>query len=481
MSAFAGFAGVAMFLAAGLGISAWIPALRERGRLVRSAYGYLLGVAWMAGGAWLLSHAFGCPLRRTLFVALLLPPVGAGLLGILARRSARWPVAVRGKERSPNVPREPLAIAAFAVAGVVALGLFADAAAQPLLQFDDRVTWGAHARYLRAEHTVDARTIREGKWFVTLPRYPILLPLAQVAIQESFATDEEERVPRPLYAAFYPALLLILFDAAARQSGARVAALVVLGAALWPILITRQIGGPLTMLNDLPLGAFLGGGLALLLAEELSWVTGAAAGALLGAAVLSKNEGLPLAASVVAARVLMSVLRWWRERRSAEVLRREIAGLVPVALEVVAATVLLASWRSGIVDRMMGNFEQISRSGHLLTSIAQGGVERWPALILPALAKLADLQVWGFFWWSAALVLVAGARGLASRRALPLLIVLAGAWGTYLAALAVTEWTPAYLLALTFPRFLLQITVPTLLVVALALEDLFPEAPAHRG
>lgn len=480
-----------MFLAAGLGLSALVPSLRGRAWLVRSAYAYALGVAWTAGGAWFLSHAFGCPLRRTLFVSLLLPPVVAGIVATLIRRRGRGLVADLGERRGAMVRREPLAIVALAVGGVVTLGLFADAAGQPVLQFDDRVTWGAHARYLRAEHTVDARTLREGKWFVTLPRYPILLPLAQVAIQESLGTDEDERTPRPLYAVFFPALLLILFDSVARQSGARTAALIVLGAALWPILIVNHKVGALSMLSDLPLGVFLGGGLALLLAEELTCATGVAAGALLGAAVLSKNEGLVLAASVIAARGLVAVLRWRRDRPSPAVLRGEIAGLAVVGLAVASAAVLFASWRSGIVDRMMGNFEEVSRSGHLLAAVVRGGVERWPGLIVPGLARLADPLQWGYFWWAAALVLVAGARGLASRRALPLVVVLAGSWGGYAAALAITEWDPRLQMTLTLDRFVIQTSVPMLLLFACALQELGadrrlkgrrlePEAPAIR-
>ena len=129
----------------------------------------------------------------------------------------------------------------------------------------------------------------------------------------------------------------------------------------------------------------------------------------------------------------------------------------------------------------MGNFEEVARGGHLLVAIARGAVERWPGLLRPALERLADRQLWGFFWWAAALVLVAGARGLANRRVLPLLVVLASCWGGYLCALAVTEWDPKLQLTLTFDRFLIQTSVPLLLLLALALENLVanrsPETP----
>ena len=76
---------------------------------------------------------------------------------------------------------------------------------------------------LRTHHVfVDLKAPGGGKvalkerWFVTHPRYPVLLPVAQVAVLETFHAGEDEEPFRPLYAAFFPALLLVLYVGASR-------------------------------------------------------------------------------------------------------------------------------------------------------------------------------------------------------------------------------------------------------------------------
>jgi hypothetical protein len=55
------------------------------------------------------------------------------------------------------------------------------------------MTWSPLAAYLRHEGTVDAAVLREDHWWVLHPRYPPLLPLAQVAAQEMFGAGEDDQ------------------------------------------------------------------------------------------------------------------------------------------------------------------------------------------------------------------------------------------------------------------------------------------------
>src|SRR5437588_701010 len=71
---------------------------------------------------------------------------------------------------------------------------------------DGRVTWTPHARYMQAEATVDAGTLRDPGWAVAHPRYPPLLPLAQLTILELGGDDT--RLLKPAYALFWASLVL---------------------------------------------------------------------------------------------------------------------------------------------------------------------------------------------------------------------------------------------------------------------------------
>ena len=109
------------FTLAGLGLTALLPALRARHPAVRAAYAYVLGLAWVAGAAYLLAYLLGVPLTRGLFVAL-------GLVGgspALARRKEGTP------RRPPRAHRSIWDAAALFVGGLVSLGVMAEAVTNP--------------------------------------------------------------------------------------------------------------------------------------------------------------------------------------------------------------------------------------------------------------------------------------------------------------------------------------------------------------
>ena len=239
----AGLGGIALFTAAGAGL---LEVARRLGlcRLAlgpRLAYAYLLGIAWVAGGLYAGSHLSKLPLNRTSTLVLAGLPVAVGLLAFALRVLERRSRPSRARTRPPRRGRPSLPVVlAVAVGTAVTLGLLVEALANPLTDWDGRMTWASQARYLRAAGTVDAPVLLKDKWYITHPQYPLLLPIAQVAVLEVFDAGDDEQPFRPLYAAFYPAFLLVLWEGARRWAGRRAAGWTVLAAAAAPFLAAAR-------------------------------------------------------------------------------------------------------------------------------------------------------------------------------------------------------------------------------------------------
>lgn len=467
--ALAGLAGVALFAAPGAGLAEVLPEIRERPLAHRLACGYLLGIVWTAGSLYALSHFLALPLRPPAILAVAAVPA---LVGLIAR--------LRRGRRSPRTgPRPPWERAAIAVAVVVCLAALAQTLYTPLTDWDGRMTWGAQARYLRAEGTVDARAIKQPGWFVSLPWYPLLMPVAQVAVQEVTGAGEDQPFFRPLYAAFLPVWLLLIHGGARRLgAGSAAAAWTVAAAALLPFPAFFNGGGAVSAYSDLPLACFYGAALPLLLESRPRLSGGLAAGLLLAGAVLTKTEGLPLAAAALAAAGLRIVFPWGSRpgrRRRWRLLGKPLGLAV---LPPVLALGLLASWRVGIPEVHYQEYRSLFRfdfGPEVLTRI--------PYLFTQIRFEMVALLDWGIFWSVAPLVLLAGWHGLRRRTTLPLLLAaaapLALAWTAY--ALAVE---PGFFVRTTWNRFLLQASVPFLVLFAFALGDLLrrvPRVPAVLG
>ncbi|HXO22227.1 MAG TPA: hypothetical protein VOA87_20100 [Thermoanaerobaculia bacterium] len=450
-------AAVALFLAAGSGLAELLPNLRRKPLVRRLAYAYLLGVAWVAGGLWALSHFAAVPLRRPAILALAAAPVLAGAVSYLWRRG--W-----SRRRRPRLPwrLRLLIFLAAAVGGFLALGLFAEALTNPPTDWDGRMTWSAQARYLRAAGTVDAEILQRKRWYVDHPRYPPLLPLAQAAAMELLGSGEDAAVYRPLYAAFFPVFLLLAYDGARRWVGRRPAAWTALAAAVVPFLSLDREGGAAGEYSDLPLACFYGAALLLLLKARPRAADGIAAGLLLGAALLTKNEGVLLAGFALA--IAFGTILW--RRRSARTGRR-LAPVALAALLALAAFALLASWRAGIPNRFDEEYAK------RLADLWPAAWERLPLLVPPILGKMIAWRDWTLFWWMLPVIFLAGRRGLVRGVSLPLAAAaaapLAIGWGAYL-----VHWNPVYLISVTWNRLLLQGSVPLLVLLAMALAGCLP-------
>lgn len=424
------------FLACGWGICELVPALRGISAARRLGYAYLAGIAWGAGGLYALSHFLDVPLQAPVILVLILVPVAGGLV-------ARWRFPRERQSRRWTAGTAALVL----LVAWIGLGLFAEAVSEPIADFDGRMTWGATARYLRAEETVDARVLQRPQWAVSHPRYPLLMPVAQVVALEIARAGEDEYPFRPLYAAFYLAFLSVVWDGCRRRAGVTASALAVLAAAAVPFLSLEREGGALGAYSDLPLACFYGAGLALLLAPERRRADLLLGGGFLAAAVLTKNEGLPLAL----AGLLLAALY-----------RRKDSWLA--AIPVMAAVALLFSWQAAVPNRWDEGY------GHLLRQFSLGAALSRLAAVAPVLVRQTfAVESWGLLWAALPAVWLAGRRRWTLGSAGPLLLAAAVPVAAALVAYAVHP-RPVGLAEVTWHRLLLQGTIPLLWLTALSWE-----------
>ena len=456
-----GLAGVALFAAPGAGLAELLPAVRELPAARRLAHAWLLGLAWTAGALYALSHWLAVPLRPPAILAVAAAPVLAGAVSRLRRRRPP-PVAPRKRKR----PQRLVEWLALGAGVVVSLALLCDTLDGPLTDSDGRMTWSAQARWVRSEGTVHPAALTQRGWYVSHPWYPLLMPVAQVAVLEVTRADPDHHAFRPLYGVFFPVWLLLIYGGAEALAGLAAAAWTTLAAALLSFPAFSELGGAASAYSDLPLACFFGGGLLLLLHTRLRPSAGLAAGVLLAAAVLTKAEGEILAPLALGLAALYPLFpgrgrerrrRLWRQRRRA---------LALAALPVALALALLLSWRAGIPESFE-SFEQATSWSLLWPGI----VTRLPRLAWDVRAEMVRFLDWGLFWSAAPLVLAAGWQGLRRRPALPLLLAAAVPLSVGWLYATISPRLDFVVLS-TWNRFLLQASVPLLVLFALSLRDL---------
>ena len=444
----------ALVAVGGLALADLVPFLRVRPLLPRLGWAWLLGCAWLGGGAYAASHVLNLSLRRGVLLPLALLPIAAAIAH-RARRRGATPSRPVGP---PVFSFEGISFSLLFIFGVfVTASLVANGLAVPVSDWDGKMTWVAQARFIRGARSVDAPALRDPTAWVVHPRYPVLMPVLQVAAQEIADASWDDRFVRPLYALFWPAFLLVLFDAAAARANRLAAAIATLGAACAPALAFELHAGAAGTYSDLPLACFWGAGLLLVTGEGAGLAEGLAAGLLLGAAVLTKSEGLPLAAVA-----LTAALAWAVAGRRLAAAR---VPLVAAAALVSAAALLLVSWRSAIPPR----YDEGQVAAVTFAALAKGSATRLPEAARACLRAMANREEWGFTWLFVPLGLALGARRLARLSALPLAVALAGALALYAAAYALSVWPAAMLAETTWDRFLVQMGLPLFVLLALAL------------
>ncbi|HEV8582254.1 MAG TPA: hypothetical protein VGX68_24550 [Thermoanaerobaculia bacterium] len=462
-SAAGALAAIALFLGPGLGLTVCLPGFAKTGLARRLAFAYLLGVAWIGLFLYAASHFGGMPIGAPLVFLAAFIPLSAGAavaVGLLVTRKWLAPPAAR--------PRRPLQalgwIGLSLLAALVSFSVLANALTHPLDDWDGRMTWSAQAIFIREAGSVDAEILRSPKTFVSHPRYPLLMPLAQVAVLEATGSDDE-RAFRAVYAAFFPALVLLVVDAGRRWSGRRAALLTTFALLTIPWIPFDREGGAAGAYSDLPLACFFGGGLLLLIRGRPRVSHGVAAGLLLAAAVLTKNEGLPEAAItlVLAGGSGLTALR----RRVRSVRARLLATAAASGL-VLAAFVLLFSWRSAVPNRYDESYFETFSVLSFVSNLASG--RSFSTLPMIA-ARMFSTGMWGLFWWSAPLVFLTAAPTL--RRPPTTFLAIAAATPVVVAWSAYSQVSAAiYYAGVTWNRILLQAAVPGFALLALAVRRL---------
>ncbi len=458
---FASFGTIALFVASGYALTAFVPSLREKSFVRRLAWAYLLGIAYAGVTLYALSHWAGVELRRGAILSVLaVPLVLAASRGRAARR--------REGRTGPSLSRFQRAAcaAALGAGGLVSAAVLAHAVSSVESGYDPRMTWNAAAAYVRTAHSVNPPALLDKNVYIQNPRYPLLLPVLQVVGQEIFDTDDDERTPRPLYALLLPVLLLLVFDVAQPHAGTTAAAVTVVVIAFLPAVVFDIGSGALTSYSDLPLGILWGAGLVLALRAPWSPPEALAGGLLLGAAALAKTEGLLLAGvavGIVCLRAARRLVRRFAGSRRGGPWLRAAGGTLAVFL---FAAALNLSWRAGIPNRYAETWDDVT-----LRQVLSGTAARIP-VVLPLLGtQMARAELWSGFWWLAAAVFVLGIRAFVRPPARFLSLAVAGALCVYIAAYGASGWAPSDLVPTTWNRFLCQLSLPVFVLFAMALGN----------
>jgi len=462
------FAAVSLFLGAGLGLTLCLPGFARTGLAGRLGFAWVLGVAWIGLFLYAASHFARVPLDGPLvFLAAFLPLASGLAAGVRLLVLRRWSAPAPRPARGPLWIIVWVGLALLAV--LVSSAVLASALTHPLEDWDGRMTWTAQAMFVRDAGTVDAEVLRFPKSFISHPRYPLLMPLAQIAALEAVGSGDE-RIVRTVYAMFFPALVLLVLEAGRRWAGSRAGLLTALALLTVPWIPFDPEGGAAGAYSDLPLACFFGGGLLLLLRGRPRASDGAAAGLLLAAALLTKNEGLPEVLIALALAVLSAGIALVRRRRSGR--PRLLAAALACGL-CLGAFGLLVSWRSPIPNRYDESyFETFS-----IASFARNLASARPFTTIPVIARrMYSPELWGLFWWLAPVLFVAAAPSfrrpptafLAVAAAVPLL----AAWSAYAQVPAAV-----YYATVTWNRLLLQGCVPVLGLLALGVRRLLSLKP----
>jgi hypothetical protein len=340
-------------------------------------------------------------------------------------------------------PRERLEypVVPTVLAAIPALWLLAVSAILPLDDYDGRSFWMLKAKAIAHERSVDGPFFHEQTTVSPRNEYPLLVPIA-AAIAMTAGGELDDFQARWLYVLFAIAFALVLREELAAMAtpeiGAWCAALF-----LWlPQILIEQDGGALSAYSDIALGAFAAAAFGELLRE----VSPLRFGMWTSFALLTKSEGLPLAACLLLA--------------GAFVFRRRVAiALLPVA----ASGGALFLWRSRLQQSDVPDFARV------IFRVP----EQW-ARFRGSLAALASqtiaLHDWAFFGIACALavVLLAVRRewrilGLSAIVLAPMLLLYAGVW-------AVTDWSVDMLANNVAPRMLTHLLGPFFALFAAGLR-----------
>jgi hypothetical protein len=384
-------AGYAVVGAAALVAAGWVT--REPATWHRLGAAFLLGIVLVAVPA--------------SYLALLRVPVGygataagvaiaaAGALAVRRGRAARDAAPAAGV-RLPRPGPEEFAAAAVAVVTVVLLAYAARTfAVRPLVEWDSWAVWTAKARLLYDDPSIAAAALRSGNYGQT--PYPLALPTLEAlgfgAMGRYDATVVG--VQLLLLAAGFPLALWSLLRRQVRTWVVLLAALAVIGA---PQMLFQL----LTHYADVPLGLFVGAGLAAGGAFVASrqgerWLLGCFA-AFLGMAGLTKSEGFLFA--VAGAAALLAGAGVSRDRRRLLDATWAVGALAAIVLP---WRIYCAAYGLSTPDYDLSHVLDVPYLRAHADRVRPAAAELWHQLTLT--------DKWGLLVWVIGLALVCGAAG----------------------------------------------------------------------
>lgn len=384
---------------------------------------------------------------------------GLALLALAALRPAL------GASAPPTRPPPSRGTARLVVAGLLLVVLAALAFVlwsgwvRPTYQFDAIVRWMLKTKALALDGTLLGPLSRDPHFFFTHQRYPPLLSHVcnlPLLVMGRF----DDRVASVMAPCFGVALVLTTYGALARGAHPVRGAVAAAWIATIPLFLFRDgppgrhvaVGGAaFSVLADIPLATFAtGAGLALLdaLAGRRDRAH-AEVGLLLAFALLTKNEGVPLAAAVLLATLLFAPRA--RVRRA-------------LGIGVLAFGLYALLW--GRVAVTLPALDE-HYPGQLRADAVLAGLERLPAVLARLARETLVVQSWGLTWPGVVALLAVGGRAVWDRGAGALVTILLVQLTAYVLAYTITAWSsPAaevtgdpvgFLMDLTLGRLVMQV------------------------
>jgi hypothetical protein len=397
-----------IFVIVGLAAATFVPSALPRFAPGRLGAIFLLG-AGANGVVLYFLGALGVPLRPLTFA--LVPLVA---LAVVLWRGRRLVRGTRWRGDIHEVASTVVILVPFVI-------LLWTTSIVPLSDYDGRTTWIPKARAIVEEGSVRGEFFHGRRGLNLHNRYPLLMPLDAASLLALGGSV------RPLFVLLPAAMLLAARDLLSRRFSTVTPSWCMAALAWLPQIVTAREGGASSAYSDLAVAAFFGMAVVTRVARGRRGAV--AASVWLAFLILTKNEGVVLAAAVLA----------YRPRP-----RMFLAPAIALAF--------LLAWQQSIPDA----YDE--RNAVLLRGLPSRLAQLDDAAV--AIARHAlDFRTWGVFW-----PLVAVAAFL-RRRPVAALVPLVLALGAYVVVLACTSWEIAALARVTAHRLLVHGILPAACLV----------------
>ncbi len=341
------------------------------------------------------------------------------------------------------------------IVALILLLLAVSVAFEPLAGWDERAIYGLKARILYHEGSVRVEAFTDKDIVHSQARYPLLIPLLEASL---FAVKGslDGVFLKLLFALFAVSLVMIVTDEASRLDGARAGALWGLLLLTTPFVIGPTEGRGISAYADLPFAAFATGAVVMLgRAFDRPGLSGTMSGLLLGAAIMTKQEGAIWALAIAFAFFLT---RWLRASVRPLVLVRQATAVAIPALMFLVLSFAARRWIPPIWTERYGTFlnvEGIRRLGPRPLEIAPFVVR-----------EIASASHWSWGWVLVICGLAALRRPKLSEAPFLWRTTAAIVFVSYLCVFIVTPDQVYWHLQTAFARLLLQLFPLAVLILA---------------